>query len=294
MRSLAGIALNTFRETTRQPFFYVLLLLGAAALVATLFMPLFTFHSDTDMYKELSLSFVLVFVMLVGLLGAATGVAREVEDKTAHTILAKSGGRWAFILGKYLGALGAVLAALAVLGAVLVVALYYRVEIDAGVTERVYMIRGLGERVEAFWWRRVNQALTVVPGLVLIGLQVGVLSAVATALSARFSVAASVGLALGVFVVGHLLGFLEAAGWAGAPARALVQMVATAAPFLELFNLNSYLSHTILTPLEGGSAGAAAWARVWAYVGLSAVYAAVYSAMALVLGMVLFRRRSLA
>jgi len=294
VRALIGIALNTFRETTRQAFFYVLLLVGTAALVITLFMPLFTFRSDTDMYKDLSLSFVLVFVMLVGLLGAATGVAREVEDKTAHTILAKSGARWAFILGKYLGAMAAVLLALAALGTVLLVAMYYRVELDASVTERLYTVRGLGEYVEAFWWRRVNQALTVAPGLVLVGLQVGVLSAVATALSTRFSVAASVALSLGVFVVGHLLVYLEAAGSAGPATRAVVQVVVTVAPFLELFNLNRYLSHTMLTPLEAGSAGAAAWGRVWAYVGLSAVYAAAYSAMALVAGTALFRRRPLA
>ncbi len=294
MRALAGIALTTLRETTRQPFYYLLLAVGAAALVITLWLPLFTFHSDTEMYKDLGLSFVLVFVMLVGLLAAATGVAREVEDKTAHTILAKAGVRWTFILAKYLGAMGAVLLAVAGLGGVLVVCVYYRVELDAGVLDRPYTIGGIGAEVEAFWWRRVHQALTVVPGLVLVAMQVGVLSAVATALSARFSVAASVALALGVFVVGHLTVFLEhAARTAATGTRVAAEVVLTLVPFLEIFNLNRYLSHTMLTPFDAGSPGAEAWADTWIQVGLSAVYAAAYAAAALAVGALLFRRRSL-
>jgi ABC-type transport system involved in multi-copper enzyme maturation permease subunit len=292
---VAGIALNTFRETTRQPFYYLLILVGVAALVVTLWLPLFTFYSDTDMYKELGLSFTLVFVMLVGLLGAATGVAREVEDRTAQTILAKSGVRWKFILGKYVGTMGAVAVALAVMGAVLVIAMYYRVEIDAGVLEQSFTLGGMGEQVEAFWWRRVYQAVTVVPGLVLVGLQVGVLSAVATALSARFSVAASVALALGVFIVGHLVVFLDqATRTVGAGTRAAVEAVVTVVPFLEIFNITHRLSHTMLTPLDPGTPGAEAWAEVWRYVGLASLYAAAYVGVALAVGVVLFRRRSLA
>ncbi|MFO8012595.1 MAG: ABC transporter permease [Phycisphaerae bacterium] len=293
MQALVGMALTTFRETTRQPFYYLLLAVGTAALAITLWLPLFTFHNDTDMYKDLGLSFVLVFAMLVGLLAAATGVAREVEDKTAHTILAKAGVRWTFILAKYLGAMAAVLLAVAGLGAVLVVCVYYRVELDAGVLERPYTIGGIGAKVEAFWWRRVHQALTVVPGLVLVALQVGVLSAVATALSARFSVAASVALALGVFVVGHLTVFLEqAVRTAGAGTRAAAEVALSLMPFLEVFNLNRHLSHTMLTPFGEGP-GAEAWAETWAYVGLSAVYAAAYAGAALAVGALMFRRRSL-
>jgi len=294
VRGLAGIALTTFRETTRQPFYYLLLLVGASALVITLWLPLFTFHNDTDMYKDLGLSFVLVFVMLVGLLAAATGVAREVEDKTAHTILAKAGVRWTFILGKYLGAMAAVTLAVLGLGAVLVICIYYRVEMDASVVERPYTMGGMGEQVEAFWWRRAHQALTVVPGLVLVGLQVGVLSAVATALSARFSVAASVALALGVFVVGHLMVFLgQAVRTATAPARAAAEAALTLVPFLEIFNLNRHLSHTMLTPFDAASPGAEAWREAWGYVGMAALYAAAYAAVALAVGALVFRRRSL-
>jgi len=294
MRALAGIALNTFREAVRQPFWYLLVGGGAAAVVVTLWLPLFTFYSDTDMYKELGLSFILLFVLLIGLLSAATGVAREVEDRTAHTILAKALDRWQFILGKYLGAMGAVGLGTLALAAVFAAAVYYRVELDASVGEQPYTQGGVGAYVEAFRARQMDQALTALPGVALVLLQVGVLAALATALSARFSVAASVALSLVAFVAGHLTVFLEGAvRSAGGAVSALAQAVLAAVPFLEIFQINQKLSHAILTPLAAGSRGAAEWAAVWGYVGWSALYAAAYATAAIAAGVLLFRRRSL-
>ena len=65
---------------------------------------------------------------------------------------------------------------------------------DAGVLERGLTQGGLGRDVAAFQARQLNQALTVLPGMVLVVLQVAVLAALATALSTRFSTAASVAL----------------------------------------------------------------------------------------------------
>jgi len=290
MRALAGIALNTFREAVRQPFGYLLVAAGCAALLVTLRLPLFTFYNDTDMYKELGLSFSLLFVLLVGLLAAATGVAREVEDRTAQTILAKSLGRWQFVLGKYLGAMGAAGLATLALGVVFAAAVYYRVELDASVLEEAFTRGGVGRHVEAFQARQLNQALTVVPGVVLVFLQVGVLSALATALSTRFSVAASVALSLAAFVAGHLTVFLEsAARGAGGAAELLAQAVMALVPFLEIFNINQKLSHAMLAPLDW----AGPWGEVWAYVGWSALYALVYAGAAIGAGVIAFRRRAL-
>jgi ABC-type transport system involved in multi-copper enzyme maturation permease subunit len=294
MRALIGIFLNTFREAVRRPFFYLLILAGAAALVITMYLPLFTFGSDVDMYKDLGLSFVLLFALLTGLLAAATGIAREVEDKTAHTILAKAVGRWKFVLGKYLGAMGAVGLTTLVLGAVFVAALYYRVELDstAGVHTHgpAATTGGIGMEAAALKERQLRQAVTIIPGLVMVLLQVGVLSAVATALSTRLSPAASVGLSLAAFVGGHLTAFLQTAGSAaGGALQAVAEAVTAAVPFLEIFNINQKLSHSMLAPLDW----AGLWGDVWAYVGWSALYAAVYAGAAIAAGVLAFRRRAL-
>jgi ABC-type transport system involved in multi-copper enzyme maturation permease subunit len=300
MRALFGITLNTFREAVRQPFFHLLVAAGAAALLVILHLPLFTLspETDTDMYKDLGLSFVLLFVLLAGLLAAATGVAREVEDKTAHTILSKAVGRWQFVLGKYLGAMGAVALAAAVLGLVFAVCVYYRVQLDLTMGHshgHQHVLTGVGAEVEAFKSRQLNQAMTVVPGLVLVFLQVAVLAAVATAVSTRLSVTASVGLSLAVFVAGHLAVFLGTATQAsGGVLAALAQAAMTLVPSLEVFNINQMLSHAVLTPLAEGGVAASEWWAVWSYVGLTAVYAVVYAAAAIGLGVLLFRRRALA
>jgi ABC-type transport system involved in multi-copper enzyme maturation permease subunit len=294
MRGLLGVVLNTFREAVRQAFYSLLLAVGAAAVLVTVRLPLFTLEQDTDLYKELGLSFVLVFVLLIGLLAAATGVAREVEDKTAQTILSKALGRTRFILGKFLGVMAAVGLGLAILGTVLVAAVYYRVRVDAGVLEVRYSLGGIGRQVEAFRSRQLSQALTVVPGLVLIFLQVGVLAAVATALSTRLSAAASVGLGLAAYLIGHLTAFLESgARLAGTFWQGATQAVLAVLPFLEIFDLNQKLAHAVLTPQVPGSPGAAAWAEVWGYVGWAALYALAYVVFAIGLAISLFRRRSI-
>lgn len=291
---LFGVILNTFRETVRQAFFLLLVLAGIGALLATLWMPLFTLQQNTDMYKEVGLAFVLFFVLLAGLLAAATGVAREVEDRTAQTVLSKALGRGTFILGKYLGVVAAVALATLILGVAFVGAVYYRVKFDAGVLERQYTHAGIGQQIEAFRTRQINQALTVVPGLAMVFLQVSVLAAVATALSTRLSTATSVGLGLAAFLVGHLTMFLGSAAEAAGPIReGAAQALLAVVPFLEIFNITEKLAHTTLAPLEPGSAGAEAWGEVWAYVGWSALYAVAYSAMAIGLAALLFRRRSL-
>ncbi len=291
---LFGVILNTFRETVRQAVYLLLLLAGLGVVLGTLPMPLFTFAQDTDMYKELGLAFVLFFVLLAGLLAAATGIAREVEDKTAHTVLSKALGRGTFILGKYLGVLAAVALATLVLGVVFVASVYYRVKLDAGVLERPYAHAGIGREIEAFRARQIYQALTVVPGLALVFLQVSVLAAVATALSTRLSTAASVGLGLGAFLVGHLMVFVESATRLAGPIwQAAAQALLSVLPFLEIFNITEMLAHRVLAPGGPDPAGAQAWADAWAYVGWSGLYAAAYSAFAVGLAMLLFRRRSL-
>jgi ABC-type transport system involved in multi-copper enzyme maturation permease subunit len=291
--ALVGIALNTFREVMRQPFFYLLVGAGLVGLIVTLFLPWFTLGNDTDMYKEIGLSFILIFTLLAGVLSASTSVAREVEDRTAQTILAKALDRGVFILGKYLGVLATVAIAVAILGLVLSAATYYRVWLDANLSG-VRVPTGVGYEAEAFRATRWNQSLTVIPGVALVFLQVSVMVAVATALSARFSVTASVALALVAFVVGHLTLFLEGGQrTAGEASRALGQGVLAVVPFLEIFNINRKLAHTILTPFAAGTPGAAEWTAVWAYVGMAALYALAYSVFAIGLGVLLFRRRAI-
>jgi ABC-type transport system involved in multi-copper enzyme maturation permease subunit len=203
-------------------------------------------------------------------------------------------GRWKFILGKYLGAMGAVAVTTVVLGVVFVAAVHYRVELDAEMSGHGHShsaaATGVGQEAAVLKERQLRQAVTVIPGLVLAFLQVGVLSAVATALSTRLSPAASVGLSLAAFVGGHLTAFLAIAGrGTGGALQMLAEAVAAAVPFLEIFNINQRLAHLMLAPMDWGGP----WGDVWAYVGWSALYAVVYAGVAIGAGVLAFRRRAL-
>jgi len=97
-----------------------------------------------------------------------------------------------------------------------------------------------------------------------------------------------------MFVIGHLTVFLEGGmRTAGETVRGVTWGLLAAVPFLEIFDLNQKLSHTVLAPLETGTPGAAAWPEVWGYVGWASLYALAYVGFAVGLGVVLFRRRAL-
>ena len=295
MMALWGLMLNTLRETVRQAFYPLLLVVGAAIVILMIFVPLSTLGSNVDMYKDAGLSIVLLFALLGGLLGAATGIAKEVDERTAATVLAKPMGRWKFVLGKYFGVLMASAFTLAVLGVVFMVGVYYRVEMEASPVSRAY---GTGEFAQGdvgFFWHRINQALTVVPGLLLAFFQVAVLIAFTTALSTRLSAIASVALGLGCFIIGHLTAFLElATKGSSALVRGLSAAIVTAVPFLDTFNINAKLSHVVLVTFGDATASDyQTWSEVWGYVGFAGMYALVYTAVVLVVAGLLFRGREI-
>jgi hypothetical protein len=55
MKSIT-IALATAKEAIRQPAFFVLAFIAGASLIATFFVPYFTFGEDIKMYKDSGLT----------------------------------------------------------------------------------------------------------------------------------------------------------------------------------------------------------------------------------------------
>lgn len=113
MRALLGVAHNAFTESIRQPVFVVLLL--AVALVLILNPALSARHTISQTgaeFDKLLVDLGLSMMFVAGLMLAsftATGVlTREIENKTVLTVISKPVGRPLFLVGKYLGVLGAV------------------------------------------------------------------------------------------------------------------------------------------------------------------------------------------
>jgi hypothetical protein len=104
---IRSIARNTFFESIRQPI--VLVVLVAATIFLVLSNPLAAFTMEDDQRMMIDIGMATVF--LCGALLAAfvaTGVlTREIENKTALTVISKPVSRPLFVIGKFIGVAGA-------------------------------------------------------------------------------------------------------------------------------------------------------------------------------------------
>ena len=113
-----SIIRNTFVETIRQPIYGVLLLATFALLVITLPLTGWTLgvsgdyrETDQKMMENLGLSTLLVSGLLFAAFCASSALSREIETKTALTVISKPVSRTTFVLGKFVGVAAAVTAA---------------------------------------------------------------------------------------------------------------------------------------------------------------------------------------
>ena len=125
---VSGVALNTFRESIRDKVLvtlivFAVLVMGSARVIQPL-----ALGEEAKVIKDLGLSAITLFCVLIAILVGGRIVYKEVEKRTIYIMLAKPVRRWEFILGKYLGLM-------AVLGVSLVVmtAAFYAILLVMGV-----------------------------------------------------------------------------------------------------------------------------------------------------------------
>lgn len=272
MRSIYVIALTTFKESVRQPLFYILAGVSAALLLVYPFIPYFTFGEDIKMVKDNGMATITVCGLLLALFSASRCVAEEIDGKTAMTVLAKPVTRRQFILGKFLGLLAVVLLVFVILGLVFGATLFYKAGYDARETRGEYP--PAAER-----WQHVWDAQ---PGLTLAFLQVVILTAISVAVSTRLPMLVNIVLCLAIAVLGHLMPLVVTAA---AGSFELVEFMATlfalVLPALENFNAGPAIALGQSVPWGG-------------YVFWAFCYCAVYTTAALLLAFILFEDRDLA
>lgn len=108
-----SISKNTFVQTIRQPIYGVLILVTFAVLVLDVPLSGWTVSSDYQasdqkMLETLGLSTLLVSGLFIAAFSASSVLAREIEDRTALTVIAKPVSRATFVLGKFAGVTAAV------------------------------------------------------------------------------------------------------------------------------------------------------------------------------------------
>ena len=106
---IIAISKNAFFESIRQPIVLVLVL--AATLLLILASPLsaFTMDNDQRMLIDIGLATVFMIGMLLAIFVASNVLGQEIRNKTTLTVVSKPIGRPTFVVGKFLGASGAII-----------------------------------------------------------------------------------------------------------------------------------------------------------------------------------------
>ncbi|MCS7159109.1 MAG: ABC transporter permease subunit, partial [Gemmatales bacterium] len=130
-----AVAQAAYRESTRQPLFWLLLALTSFFMLISVYLPYFTFGEELKMMKGLSLSAILLATLILTVFSAGVSISEEIEGRTAVTVLSKPMSRRAFLLGKFFGIFMSALLLAVLLSLVMAMAVYYRNEIDAEETK---------------------------------------------------------------------------------------------------------------------------------------------------------------
>jgi len=265
------IARATTKEAIRQPVFLLMFALALLVLVANTFLPFFSMGEDVKMLKDCGLATILIAGLLMAIWTSSTSIADEIEGKTAMTLLSKPINRRQFVVGKFLGILHAVMLLTLPLMVCFLGLIYYKVGYDA--VESANEIPGHSVRLAV--------AIQIVPGLVLILLEVAVLTAVSVAISTRLPMIVNIVTCFAIFVVGHLTPILVQTDVITLePVVFVARLIATILPALEVFNMQAAVATGKLVPPD--------------YLGFAALYCLVYSSAAILMAFILFEDRDLA
>jgi ABC-2 type transport system permease protein len=131
MGRIITIARNTFTEVIRQPIFFILLMLASMMIALGPAFSFFTLLQGDRLLKDTGLATMLLTCLLLGAFSASGVVSREIQNKTAATVLSKPAGKVSFIVGKFLGIAGTITVAIYIMSIIYLITLRYGVKLAA-------------------------------------------------------------------------------------------------------------------------------------------------------------------
>lgn len=124
MTSIFPIAKNAFKESIRQPVFFVMLMLAAFIQLLNTWIVGFTMGTknvpgevtgDNKLLLDVSMGGVFLLGIMLAAFISTAAISREIENKTVLTVVSKPVGRASVILGKYLGISAAMFVAIGIM-----------------------------------------------------------------------------------------------------------------------------------------------------------------------------------
>ena len=129
MRAIGVIAKNTITEALHRVFVQTILAFAVLFIVGSMFFAYLSPGEEEKMLKDLGLSIIALFAMLMAIFIGVGLIQPEVERRTVYAMLAKPVRRHEFVLGKFLGALAVIAVCVWLMGGVFVAALYVRQQV---------------------------------------------------------------------------------------------------------------------------------------------------------------------
>jgi ABC-type transport system involved in multi-copper enzyme maturation permease subunit len=253
--SAAAIGRNTFTELVRQKVFYFLLIFALLVIGNSAFMAKLSFQEQFQMLKDISLGAMSVFSSLLAILATAGFLAKDMEDRTIYTILAKPVPRWLYLLGKLTGIV-ALLAVSVLLMSVLFLGVLWLRE-SAVLAETRAQFQDAPTEEMAIALREVTASTfhaNLLPGIIVIFLKATLLAALTLFIS-TFATSSifTILMAAAVYFIGHLQATARDYWLAGVDPewwmRILAAAVALVFPDLQAFNLTDDIIAGTAVPL---------------------------------------------
>jgi ABC-type transport system involved in multi-copper enzyme maturation permease subunit len=122
---LNAIAINTFKEASRNKIFYLLIVFGIVFAFASKLASLLTLGDQTGVMKNVGLASINFFCVLIAIFTGINLVYKEIDKKTIFNILSKPISRTNFIIGKFFGLALTILVALVSMAAVFFLFIFF-------------------------------------------------------------------------------------------------------------------------------------------------------------------------
>ncbi|HIF98747.1 MAG TPA: ABC transporter permease [Myxococcales bacterium] len=254
LRRVWSIATNTLREAVRNRLLYALLFFAVTMIGFSVFIASLSYVEGERIIQDMGLASIRLFSVGIAIFVGIGLIHGEVERRTIYTILSKPVTRPEFLLGKFLG---------------LLLAVWLQLFLMALAFGLVSLLAGAG------------LDLGYGEALLLVGIELMVIVAVATLFSAFTTPMLAAFFTVGIYALGHLSRNLHLLGQESdvEVVKYTATLIYRVLPDLESFNLSIQAVHGL--PISGAEVG-------WAV-----LYGVGYSTALLILASFIFQRRDL-